>query len=316
MFAILRTAKLKTMGNIAASLSHNYRDRETLNADESRCDLNEHSVPSAGLVRELISKSLPEKRRSDAVLAVEYLVTASPDYFKNTSDKDGKQFFETAKKWLEEKHGKENVIATSIHRDETTPHLVAYVVPIDDKGKLNCKHFLGGKSKLTQMQTDFAKAVSRHGLERGIEGSKAEHQTIKEYYTSVNQSLEKPVVSLPKAKWHETSSQFAERAQQEILDQINPKYRELSAKASQLSVAQREAQTARDAMQEQQKACKPYLDAIKGLSKDDVRVLNFHIRGEAAELKEKRQLEREEKLQVEREKFASRSNDDDRGFSR
>ena len=45
---------------------------------------------------------------------------------------------------LEDRHGKENVIATTIHRDESTPHLVAYVVPLVD-GKLNAKKFLGGR---------------------------------------------------------------------------------------------------------------------------------------------------------------------------
>ncbi len=32
-YAILRTAKLKTMGNIGGSLAHNYRTIETPNAD-------------------------------------------------------------------------------------------------------------------------------------------------------------------------------------------------------------------------------------------------------------------------------------------
>ena len=36
-------------------------------------------------------------------------------------------------KWLEERHGKENIVAISIHHDETTPHLVAYAVPIVTK---------------------------------------------------------------------------------------------------------------------------------------------------------------------------------------
>ena len=44
-------------------------------------------------------------------------------------------------KWLEEKYGKNNVVSTTIHRDETTPHLVAYVVPLDEEsGRLNAKN--------------------------------------------------------------------------------------------------------------------------------------------------------------------------------
>ena len=52
-----------------------------------------------------------------------------------------KRIFDKAKKWLKDKHGSENVVGLSIHRDETTPHLVAYVVPIDEKGNLNARHF-------------------------------------------------------------------------------------------------------------------------------------------------------------------------------
>ena len=95
--------------------------------------------------------------------------------------------FREAVGWLEKRHGKENVVGWSIHRDESTPHLVAYVVPLDDKGKLNAKQWTGGSVALSKMQTDFAKTVgARHGLERGIEGSKAHHQTIKDFYAQID----------------------------------------------------------------------------------------------------------------------------------
>jgi hypothetical protein len=80
-----------------------------------------------------------------------------------------KIFFERSRKWLENKYGKNNLISTSIHRDETTPHLVAYVVPIDEiTGNLNAKKFIGGtRNVLSEMQTNFAKTVSDLGLDRG-----------------------------------------------------------------------------------------------------------------------------------------------------
>ena len=75
------------------------------------------------------------------------------------------------------------------------PHLAVYVVPLKD-GKLNAKHFTGGKKVLSQLQTDFAKDVGqRHGLERGIEGSQAKHQTIKEFYAQVNQPIKEVQLS-------------------------------------------------------------------------------------------------------------------------
>ncbi|WP_171498881.1 MobV family relaxase, partial [Acinetobacter soli] len=84
-------------------------------------------------------------------------------------------FFEQSRKWLESKYGKKNVVSTTIHRDETTPHLVAYVVPVDEETRrLNAKKFIGGsRHTLSQMQTDFAVEVKDLGLERGVQGSKA-----------------------------------------------------------------------------------------------------------------------------------------------
>jgi hypothetical protein len=179
-YAILRTAKLKTMGAIAGSLSHTYRERDTPNADPSRSANNTHSHADKTVALATIQGRLPEKRRSNAVLVIEYFIGASPEFFQDSS---GDSYFQDAMTWLQERHGRENVVATSIHRDETSPHLVAYVVPLDEAGKLNARKYLGGKSTLSQMQTDFAERVGRqYGLQRGVKGSSAQHTTIKAYY--------------------------------------------------------------------------------------------------------------------------------------
>ena len=47
-FAILRTAKLKTLGGIAASLAHTYRQRHTPNADPREAVQIEHVPGAAG----------------------------------------------------------------------------------------------------------------------------------------------------------------------------------------------------------------------------------------------------------------------------
>lgn len=177
------------MGNIGGSLAHNYRLRNTPNADPLRLKNNEHDLKTAVQVRTAIEQRLPEKTRKNAVLAVEYLMTASPDWDGWKNKEKEKEFFQRAREWLIEKHGAENVISTSIHRDETTPHLVAYVVPIDSKGNLNCREFLGGKSKLSEMQTTFHNKVKHLGLNRGLEGSKAEHEPMQRRYAE----LQKPV---------------------------------------------------------------------------------------------------------------------------
>ncbi|ENW85307.1 hypothetical protein F908_00070, partial [Acinetobacter sp. NIPH 284] len=169
-FAIYRTAKLKSFGEIGGSLSHTYRTRPTPNADESRIHLNEHSLETYNSCFAAIKNSIPEKRRKNAVLCIEHLITTSPDWNGWGTEKE-KEFFKKSLEFLNKKYGKENVIACSIHRDETTPHLIVYVVPIDEKGGLNAKKWLGGRAKLSQTQTDFANEVKNLGLERGLENS-------------------------------------------------------------------------------------------------------------------------------------------------
>lgn len=234
-FAILRTAKLKTMGEIGGSLAHTYRTRETPNADPERSQQNEHhggETPEA--VRKAISERIPEKHRSDAVLCVEYFVGASPEHFQN--GQDGSAYFAAAVEWLKERHGAENVVATAIHRDETSPHLVAYVVPLDHQGKLNAKSFLGGKAVLSAMQTDFADKVGRaHGLERGLEGSKATHTTIREYYGRVSlQAIETPPVDVPAPSVAErvNPKAYGNRVAEAVVSQLAPELRQLRAKVA------------------------------------------------------------------------------------
>ena len=139
---------------------------------------------------------LPDKYRKDAVIGLEYFVGASPQWFDGKTREQQDTYFHESIEWLQQRHGKENVVGWSIHRDETSPHLVAYVVPLSDRGTLNAKQWTGGAATLSKMQTDFAKTVgARNDLERGIEGSKAHHQTIKSFYGQINQPGQQIIIS-------------------------------------------------------------------------------------------------------------------------
>ena len=81
-FAILRLQKLKSFADVGGSLSHNYRNRETLNADDARTHLNEHDLDTNEKCMSAIRDRIPEKRRKDAVLCIEHLITASPEPWK------------------------------------------------------------------------------------------------------------------------------------------------------------------------------------------------------------------------------------------
>lgn len=183
-YAILRTQKLKSAVAVHRSMKHAFREQETPNADESRTPENTQiGAANVAEAMERFAARLPEKVRKNGVVAIEYLMTASPEAMQAKSRKEQDDYFRDALEWLKERHGADNVVYAGIHRDETTPHMYAYVVPIDERGRLNARSFLGGRSALSEMQTDYAERVGRqHGLQRGIEGSKAHHQRVQRFY--------------------------------------------------------------------------------------------------------------------------------------
>ena len=132
--------------------------------------------------------TLPEKIRKNGVIAVEYLFTASPEWFKTATSAQKKEFFDRSVDWLAEKYGRAHIITATVHNDETTPHLTAVVIPIDSRGKLNARGFIGGAEKLRKDQDTYAKAVSSLGLVRGIRGSKAKHQEISQWYGELHET--------------------------------------------------------------------------------------------------------------------------------
>jgi predicted DNA binding CopG/RHH family protein len=185
----MRCAKLKTMGSVASSMQHNFREQKTPNADAERTPQNEHLGASTTTeAMELLRENLPEKRRKDAVVAIEYLFTTSPEWAESAPEGAQKAFFAKSMQWLQNKYGASNVLVATIQRDETTPHLSAFVTPITSDGRLSAKEFIGNRTKMSQDQTTFAEAVKDIGLQRGVKGSKSKHQSIRKYYENVNRA--------------------------------------------------------------------------------------------------------------------------------
>lgn len=195
-YGICRIAKLKNGGAITASEKHTLRQRETPNADLQK--ENERfigpspSLASTTLEQEVFARIGEQKIRKDAVLCVEILLTASPEYFRpieqgRAGKWDAQQLMawkQANHQWLSEKFD-DRIVRAELHLDEATPHIHAYLVPLDDKGKLNCKSIFGGREKLSKFQDSYAQAMAPLGLERGIKGSRATHTQIKDYYAAV-----------------------------------------------------------------------------------------------------------------------------------
>lgn len=252
-FAILRTEKLKTKGNVGGLNAHLTRTMDVPNADPDLAKYNSRPIGSADLNQD-IQKRLQEAgittTRKNGVLGVEHLITASPEAFnyhveKNDKGEKGlkgnvakwKEFEEKSLEWLSERYGRKNIVNFTVHKDESTPHIHAIVVPIDSKGNLNCKSYLGGRDKMREMQTSFAQKVQHIGLERGIEGSKAIHQDVKRFYEVIKQqaqfvSLEKIEVKAPeKGALFGYKQDPAELAREET-ERVNKLIQEAAQKAN------------------------------------------------------------------------------------
>ena len=157
-----------------------------------------------------------ESPRKNAVLTIEVLQTFSPESKISLSEWKKDNI-----KWLKEHFGEKNVISSTLHLDETTPHIVSYVVP-EKNGKLNCREILGGREKLQKLQDSYASKMEKHNLERGIKNSKSEHTTIKKYYSKVNDANANAFQlykSLPKINNPPEKKLFQSKAKRE--EQIN-----------------------------------------------------------------------------------------------
>lgn len=244
-YAILRLQKLKAGVSVQRSLKHAFREQDTPNADPARLGANTHiGAANVEEAMQRFQERLPAKVRSNAVLAVEFLVTGSPDAMAGKTRAEQDAYLHDALSWLQKRHGAENVVYAGIHRDETTPHLYAYVVPIDERGKLNCRAFYGGAAALREMQTEFADRVGRkHGLERGIEGSKATHQRVQRHYGALSKAEPVALIDAPEPTLADRVNPMAygQRVAQAVIDQVQPERNALLARVATADADRRRA---------------------------------------------------------------------------
>lgn len=272
MYSLFGIQKLKTMGHIAAAANHQLRQRPTPNADPAR---------SIQILRgsedpvEDFRKLLPENRRLNAVLGWDIFLGASPEYFGRPWDQ-GKieAWTEASMKWLDMKFGADTVVSATLHLDETTPHIQALVIPLDN-GKLNARRITGGPAKLRKLHTEYAQACAHLGLKRGLEGSKATHTKIGQYYDLVNSMNvdEVPAIPTPPAFGREA---WAEKQTDELRSELAPvlakaqqhelsvrREKELRDTASLIALERDSAQAQRDRYKEQ-------LSELRGISLEKV----------------------------------------------
>lgn len=167
----------------------------------NRTEAIEHRLHTAGLQRKI---------GKNQVRAVRILLTGSPDDMKRI-EQSGQldNWCRDNLNWLAKTYGKENIVSTVLHLDETTPHIHATMIPIVTTERVRKKREEGKKryrskncntprlsaddvmsrAKLKEYQNTYAEAMAKYGLRRGIDGSEAKHISTSQYYKELlNQS--------------------------------------------------------------------------------------------------------------------------------
>lgn len=190
---------------------HNRRqyepDKLPKNIDPSRTDLNEEWITGGKTnFKEAIDEKLEGLTvRKNAVIALEYILGASHDFFAHNPDRT-KEYLKHGIEFVNARHGKENVVAINWHFDEKTPHVHVLVVPIVEKevrwknkkrhGKkreprLCARDFTGHPDMLRKIQNDFYKHIVDYGEYIGVEFTKhtSAQEQVRIYNDRVNHEV-------------------------------------------------------------------------------------------------------------------------------
>ena len=185
-YGILRFKKYKGPA-ISPIEAHNERTKEQYasnpDIDTSRSRYNLHLVQPQGRYREEADRMIAAAHcrvRKDSVRVVEALVTASPEFFKDKTNREIRAYFAYALKFLEGRQRPDTFLSAVVHMDEKTPHLHLCFVPLTADGRLSAKEIIGNRKNLVKWQDEFWQHMVKQypELERGESASQTGREHI------------------------------------------------------------------------------------------------------------------------------------------
>ena len=203
----------KAKGADGAMSTHIERTVHPKNADSTRTHLNRELVQfpegvknrTEAIAHRIETAGIRRKVGTNQVKAIRVLLTGSNKDMKQM-EADGRLdgWCSDNLKWLRETYGELNLVSAVLHMDEKTPHIHATVVPIvtgerrkarqeERNGKKKyrkknpqdvrlCADDVMARHKLKHYQDTYAQAMSKYGLQRGVDGSLARHVSTSQYY--------------------------------------------------------------------------------------------------------------------------------------
>lgn len=234
-YAIIRFEKVKSFAAVSAMSAHWHRTRPTPNADPAKRGSNRVQVGSGNVEADVRAGLAGQSPRKNAVLAMEAILTTSPEFFENASAEDKKKWLATSVDWLKREYGK-NLVSAVLHLDETTPHLHAVILPIDQRGRLNAREMFN-REHLRHVQQSYPGALKDLGLQRGIERSRATHVDVKKFYGALRQPVPaiqyRPLPPVPPVHQRTEGKlmEWAGQIKKETIAAISPAYSNLGQKS-------------------------------------------------------------------------------------
>lgn len=198
LYAVFRINenKIKNIKQIKHYQAHMNREKETLNADETRTIFNRQLIGTSDIYKDFKNHISGTTNRSNCNLAHEIILTASKGYFDNVTIEQKEMWIDANIKFLQKYFG-DSCINAILHMDETSPHLHCLISnrTKDRWGRdtINNSVFFDGAAKLRKWQDDYSAAMSQFNLSRGIRFSKAHHVKIRQFYSLIedNMNMEK-----------------------------------------------------------------------------------------------------------------------------
>ncbi|MDR1091031.1 MAG: plasmid recombination protein [Prevotella sp.] len=201
-YAVLHFNKAK--GNEARMTAHIERTIDPKNADKSRTHLNRELIEfpegvtnrTQAIQFRIKTAGIFRKITSDQVRVIRVNVSGShEDMMYILAEGRIGEWCKDNLDYFKKEFGEKNIVSAVLHLDEKTPHIHIALVPIvtgkrrkakedaEEKDIIRlCADDVLTKTKMKGYQDSYAVAMSKYGLKRGIEGSKAKHRTAQEYY--------------------------------------------------------------------------------------------------------------------------------------
>lgn len=221
-YCITKFQKIKTISELSDYAGHNLRTKisstrnENIDQDRSihnRRMINTFNVKKTEDLQKSITAHFKKNEinvRKDSVLAIDLIVTTSPEYWGDWQNTIGTpQFEKKLSTWkdiqlkqAQKEYGAENVVFAECHLDETTPHIHFLVLPIEkkevtyknrhgttvkNKSVLNANRF--NPEFYTGLVTRFAEANASLGLIRGNFNSAVDPTPLKEYRNQLKKEI-------------------------------------------------------------------------------------------------------------------------------